>query len=130
PSATGVKIVDEDELGTPQAPEPIIASVAVSDGRVYLVSDSNLYAIGKKTRHQSVPVPALVPSTGTPTYAQVVPTELMLKPGDKVNFRVRLFDAQGNFIREEPSATWSIEQLKGTVENGHFTAGNESVAQA
>jgi len=64
PSATGVKIVDEDELGTPQAPEPIIASVAVSDGRVYLVSDSNLYAIGKKRRHQSVPVPALAPSTG------------------------------------------------------------------
>ena len=36
------------------------------------------------------------------THVQVVPTELILKPGDKVNFRVRLFDAQGNFIREEP----------------------------
>ena len=60
----------------------------------------------------------------------MVPTELILKPGDKVNFRVRLFDAQGNFIREEPSATWSLDQLKGTVENGAFTAGNESVTQA
>ena len=60
---------------------------------------------------------------------QVVPTELILKPGDKVNFRARLFDAQGNFIREETAATWSLEQLKGTVENGQLTAGADSVAQ-
>ncbi len=130
PSATGVKIVDEDELGTPQAPEAIIASVAVSDGRVYLVSDSNLYAIGKKTRHQSVPVAGLVPSTATPTYAQVVPTELMLKPGDKVNFRVRLFDAQGNFVREDSGATWSLDQLKGEIANGQFTASSDAIPQA
>ena len=61
---------------------------------------------------------------------QVVPTELILKPGDKVSFRARLFDAQGNFIREEPAANWSLEQLKGTIENGQFTAGTDTVAQA
>ena len=61
---------------------------------------------------------------------QVVPTELILKPGDKVNFRVRLFDAQGNFIREEPAATWSLDQLKGTIENGEFTVATDAIAQA
>jgi hypothetical protein len=54
----------------------------------------------------------------------------MLKPGDKVNFRVRLFDAQGNFVREESAATWSLDKLKGTVENGHFTASSDAIAQA
>jgi hypothetical protein len=61
---------------------------------------------------------------------QVVPTELILKPGDKVNFHVRLFDELGNFIREETGASWSLDQLKGSVENGHLTVASDAIAQA
>src|SRR6185437_10765558 len=130
----GCEILDEDQLGTEAQPEAIIGSAAVANGRVFFASDSGLYAIGKKTSHSSshanaAPVGTTV-SSQTATWVQVVPTELILKPGDKVNFRVRLFDAQGNFIREEPAATWSLDQLKGTIENGHFTTGSEAVAQA
>jgi outer membrane protein assembly factor BamB len=134
PSATGCEILDEKQLGTEAVPDKVIGSAAVANGRVYFATESTLYAIGKKGNHASSHSTAS--AAGTPvsanpaTWVQVVPTELMLKPGDKVNFRVRLFDAQGVFIREEPAATWSLEQLKGTVENGHFTAANESVAQA
>jgi outer membrane protein assembly factor BamB len=134
PSATGCDILDEKQLGTEAVPDKVIGSAAVANGRIYFATESNLYSIGKKGSHSSSHSSAS--AFGTPvssnpaTWVQVVPTELMLKPGDKVNFRVRLFDAQGNFIREEPAATWSLEQLKGTVENGHFTAGNETVAQA
>ena len=134
PSATGCDILDEKQLGTEAVPDKVIGSAAVANGRIYFATESNLYSIGKKGSHSSSHSSAS--AVGTPvssnpaTWVQVVPTELMLKPGDKVNFRVRLFDAQGNFIREEPAATWSLEQLKGTVENGHFTAGNETVAQA
>src|ERR1044071_3925362 len=136
PSATGCEILDEKQLGTEAVPDKVIGSAAVANGRVYFATESTLYAVGKKGNHASSHSTGSVAAAGTPvssnppTWVQVVPTELMLKPGDKVNFRVRLFDAQGNFIREEPAATWSLEQLKGTVENGHFTAGNESVAQA
>jgi hypothetical protein len=134
PSATGCEILDEDQLGTEALPEAIIGSAAVSNGRVYFASDSGLYAIGKKANHSSsqtnMAAVGSTVSSQAATWVQVVPTELMLKPGDKVNFRVRLFDAQGNFIREEPAATWSLEQLKGTIENGSFTAGSEAVAQA
>ncbi len=134
PSATGCEILDEDQLGTEALPETIIGSAAVANGRVYFASDSGLYAIGKKTAHSSSQTNAnavgSAVSSQTATYVQVVPTELILKPGDKANFRVRLFDAQGNFIREEPAATWSLDQLKGTVENGHFTASSDAVAQA
>src|SRR5689334_20313432 len=134
PSATGCEILDEDQLGTEAQPEAIIGSAAVSNGRVYFASDSGLYAIGKKTNHSSshtnvTPVGSTV-SSQPATFVQVVPTELMLKPGDKVNFRVRLFDAQGVFIREEPAATWSLDHLKGTVENGHFAASSDAIAQA
>jgi outer membrane protein assembly factor BamB len=135
PSATGCEILDSDQLGTEAVPEAIIGSVAVSNGRIYFASDSGLYAIGKKGTHTSLQSNAGA-AVGTPvssqpaTFVQVIPTELILKPGDKVNFRVRLFDAQGSFIREEPAANWSLDGLKGTIENGQFTAGNESVAQA
>src|SRR5215204_68099 len=133
PSATGCEILDEDQLGTEALPEAIIASAAISNGRVFVVSDSGLYCIGKKTTQTTSEKPSAAVGTtvssNPATYVQVVPTELMLKAGDKVNFRARLFDAQGNFIREEPAATWSLEQLKGTVENGQFTAGADAVAQ-
>ena len=131
PSATGVEILDQDQLGTEALPETIIASAAVSDGRVFVVSDSNLYCIGKKVVDRHVTsCCGLSATVGPPTYVQVVPTELILKPGDKVNFRVRLFDEHGSFVREEPSATWALDQLKGTVTNGQFVASTDSVAQA
>ncbi len=134
PSATGCEILDQDQLGTEAQPEAIIASPAISNGRIYVVSDSGLYSFGKKASQSSSEKPAA--AVGTPvssnsvTHVQVVPTELILKAGDKVSFRARLFDGQGNFIREEPAATWSLEQLKGTVENGQFTAGADPMAQA
>lgn len=134
PSATGAKILDEDQLGTEQQPEAIIASVAVSNGRVYMVTDSNLYAIGKKANksknHVEATIQTAAAANSTPTHVQVVPTELILRPGDKASFRVRLFDERGQFIREEKSAAWTLEGLKGGVsEAGQFTAGGDA-AQA
>ena len=135
PSATGCQILDEDQLGTEARPEAIIASPAVSNGRIYVVSDAGLYAIGKKsTSSNSAPSASIAVgsnvSSSPVTHVQVVPTELILKPGDKVNFRARLFDAQGNFIREEPAATWSLDQLKGTVTNGQLTIAGDAINQA
>jgi outer membrane protein assembly factor BamB len=136
PSATGCEILDQDQLGTEAQPEAIIGSAAVSNGRIFFASDSNLYCIGKKSNHSSsdrttaAAAIGTTVSSGPATHVQVVPTELILKPGDKVNFRARLFDAQGNFIREETAASWSLDQLKGSVENGHFTAGEDSAPQA
>jgi hypothetical protein len=134
PSATGCEILDEDQLGTAALPEAIIASVAISNGRVFVVSDSNMYAIGKKSNARTPAEPSVFgyPFTPNPvaTHVQVVPTELILKPGDKVNFRVRLFDEHGNFIREESAATWSLDQLKGEVANGQFVASSDAIAQA
>jgi outer membrane protein assembly factor BamB len=135
PSATGCEILDEDQLGTVAQPEKIIGSVAVSNGRIFVVSEEGLYAIGKKatssTSAPSTPVAVGSSVSSNPvTHVQVVPTELILKPGDKVNFRARLFDAQGNFIREEPAATWALDKLQGTVTNGQFTVAGDATAQA
>ena len=60
---------------------------------------------------------------------QVSPTELILKPGDTARFRVRLFDENGTFIREEQSATWALDGLKGTIANGQFVAAADGGSQ-
>lgn len=133
PSGTGAEILDQDQLGTEALPEAIIASPAVSNGRVYVVSDANIYAIGKNS-HPKVAEPRTVNETSAATnpvtHVQVVPTELILKPGDTVAFRVRLFDQQGRFIREEPAAAWSLDQLKGTIDKGRFVAAPDGGTQA
>ena len=132
PNATGAEILDQDQLGTEALPEAIIASVAVSNGRIYLVSDSTLYAIGKSSNAATRQPPPMVPPPDpnrAASHAQIVPTELMLKPGDKVNFRVRLFDDKGSFIREESAATWTLDHLKGTVTDGQFVASSDAIVQ-
>ncbi|MCP9495281.1 MAG: PQQ-binding-like beta-propeller repeat protein [Pyrinomonadaceae bacterium MAG19_C2-C3] len=136
PSATGCEILDQDQLGTEAAPEAIISSVAISDGRVFVVTDAALYCIGKKS---SNPFEKLVMGGGlqrltadvTVAHVQVVPTELVLKPGEKINFRVRLFDEAGRFLREEPAASWTLEKLRGTVStSGQYAAASDAIAQA
>ncbi|HEV2915819.1 MAG TPA: PQQ-binding-like beta-propeller repeat protein [Pyrinomonadaceae bacterium] len=136
PSATGCEILDEDQLGTEAAPEAIIGSVAVSNGRVYLASDTALYCIGKKTAPGAASSAASntaterAPADAAIAHVQVSPTELILKPGESVSLRVRLFDDRGRFIREEQNAVWSLEGLRGDVAKGKFTAAAEGVAQA
>lgn len=133
PGASGVEILDQDQLGTEALPEAIIASPAVSNGRIFIVSDSHLYAIGKKSVHTAGPASAAIevaPATSTVAHVQVVPTELILKPGDKVNFRVRLFDDRGVFIREEPAATWTLDKLQGSIPNGQLTLASDQIVQA
>src|SRR6185436_13112236 len=133
PGPTGAEILDEDQLGTEEQPESIIASVAVANGRIYVISDSTIYCIGKKAASPATGGPPVegLPNPNRPvTSVQVVPTELLLLPGDKVKFRARLFDEQGRLIREEPSASWSLDQLDGAMDNGQLTVTSESKAQA
>jgi outer membrane protein assembly factor BamB len=133
PTATGCEILDSDQLGTEQQPEAIIASPAVSNGRVYFATDSNLYAIGRKSNtpsRQAAPVEGLPNPNRAAAWVQVAPTELIIKPGETANFRVRLFDERGNFIREEKGATWSLDNLKGTIANGRLVAAADGGAQA
>jgi outer membrane protein assembly factor BamB len=128
PGATEVKILDEDWLGSQESPETIVASPIVADGRIYLTSMDATYAIGKRVPRKPAGKPATTASSksaGTVAHVQVFPYEALLAPGQKQNFKVRLFDASGDFIREEPTtgATWAVDQLSGTVgADGVFVA--------
>lgn len=129
PSATGVDVLDEDWLGSEQAPEAIVASPAVSGGRIFVSSMEATYAIGSSapkatpaTLKKREPV---APSTDAPAVVQVVPYDVVVAPGEKVTFTARLFDAKGRFIREASGATWAVDQLGGSIADGVYTAGSE-----
>jgi outer membrane protein assembly factor BamB len=128
-------VLDEDQLGTEQTPEAIIASVAVGDGHVYLATMDNLYCIGPKGGARAsaaktpargktaAPAAAAGAASGKATYVQVVPTEVVVKPGESVQFHARLFDENGRFLREAvEDAAWGMEGMRGAVNSGHFTA--------
>jgi hypothetical protein len=118
--------------GSEGTSEQIYAGAAVSRGRIYFVSSDAVYAIGPRqartTTALAVDEPALK-AAGAPAHVQVVPTELVLRPGQKVNFKARLFDDKGLFLREERAA-WSLDGLKGTVADGVFTVAADPVEQA
>ena len=125
PGQDKCEILDEKLLGTEQHPEQVLGSVAISRGRVYMVSSDHLYAIGKKI---NVPVQTVTRPNdlvGSPSYLLVVPTDVTLQPSEKARFRARVYDKQGNFIGEQ-SATWTLEQLKGQIaENGGYIVSSD-----
>jgi outer membrane protein assembly factor BamB len=119
--------------GSEGTPEQILGGVAISRGRIFVVSSDAVYAIGPR---QARPVTGLAvdetapAGVGMPTHLQVSPTELVLTPGQTVRLRARLFDDKGRLLREETTASWSLEGLKGTLANGAFTVVNEPAEQA
>jgi outer membrane protein assembly factor BamB len=117
------EVLDEDQLGTEERPEEIRASVAVSRGRLFLVTDSNIYAIGKK-KTAALPfkpdAPPTAPAGAKPAWLQVSPTEVLAKPGETVAMRVRLYDEMGRFIKQT-DAEWSLDKLRGGIVGGRFT---------
>jgi len=137
PHADRCEVLSEVEMPISQqgiynerVPEPVVASAAIARGRVYFVSSDTLYAIGKKARVPAEPaVTDAPPPPGAPAWVQVVPTEVTMVAGQSANFRARLFDEHGEFLREE-KASWALDGLKGTVEDGKFTTASGPVGQA
>jgi len=146
PTAAGPEVLDQDQLGTEAAPEAIIASPAVARGRIYLASMDALYAIGPKgapsgQRNQGPGADGSVRNARTGTtqdgspsghgvVAQLEPYEVLVKPGEAVRYRVRLFDEKGRFVREDAGATLTLEGLKGAVAGLAFTPAADAGPQA
>jgi outer membrane protein assembly factor BamB len=135
PRADGVDVLDEDEMppGSDGKPSAIIASPAVARGRIYVASMDGLFAIGSK----GTPPPGgagtgagIVGGQGPATSLLVTPTELILKPGGSVALSVHTFDANGRPLTDAGQVSWTLENLKGTIDNGKFAADASAGAQA
>ena len=86
-------------------------SPAVANGRIFFNTRDELICIGKKD-HVATPVvtpppPEEAAPEATPAHLQIVPTDVVLAPGESVTFEARLFDKNGRFIKKS-AATWSL----------------------
>jgi len=101
-------------------------SPAIAYGRVYFATEGGVYCLGDKKKPFQVQrdKPAPAPrGSGDAVTLQLVPVEVQLQAGESVDFHVRLLDAQGRLLEEQP-ATWELHGLTGQLEdNGRFTAG-------
>ncbi len=98
PTKDGVKFVSKMRL--PDKDE-VSGSMAVSHGKIYLPTGSGLYCLGKKdVKPAATPIPPQ-PHDGVPakpldpTQLQLIPCELLMKPGETQQFKVRCFDEHG-----------------------------------
>lgn len=135
PRADGVDVLDEDEMppGSDGKPSAIIASPAVARGRVYVASMDGLFAIGPKgisSRGSMGTGAGVIGGQGPATFLLVTPTELILKPGGSVALSVHAFDANGRPLTDAGQMSWTLENLKGTIDNGKFAADASAGAQA
>jgi outer membrane protein assembly factor BamB len=95
----------------------IFGSVAIANGRVYLVSAERMYCIGAKdakANDQPLPEMAKESADGDHKVAQVLvtPADVVLHPGEKKQFGVKVFDAMGRPAETDKMLpTWSVGQL-------------------
>jgi outer membrane protein assembly factor BamB len=106
----------------------INGSPAVANGRVYFLTSTDCYCIGKK-EHAS-PAEARVNGSGDglggpagpPAQLLVYPADVTLEPGGSEQFEVRLYDAMGNFLHKANDVEWSLGPMPPPVPPGGAAA--------
>lgn len=137
PEKIGCRILDQEEFKTTKGDAvQINSSPAIANGVIYLLTRNALYAIGKKDRKVSFSSPPTPPSeppaekVAKMAHIQLVPSEIVLSPGESVNFALRAYNEVGEFL-QEVHATWSKLELQGTLDKlGNFTVPPTSGTQA
>jgi outer membrane protein assembly factor BamB len=120
PSATECKSLDVEKLTTKDGRyAELYGSPAIAYGRIYFTAETGLYCLGDKNKPFALtPTRTLTPAqqspAGAPAYLQIVPAEILAKPGEKIKFRARAFDAKGNFVHEV-NAAWSLANVSGQL---------------
>ena len=103
------------------------ASPVVSHGRLYVLTTGALYCFeDSEKKHGSTPGPEMAAETPVsadqkPAHLQVVPAEVLLKPGEKQTFTVKLFNAKGQFLKTE-TAAFKLTGVGEISPQGEFTA--------
>ncbi|HWF19285.1 MAG TPA: PQQ-binding-like beta-propeller repeat protein, partial [Verrucomicrobiae bacterium] len=73
------------------------------NGKIYLQTTRHLYCFGKSGNNPGLaaePAPEKTPTPGAPAQLQIIPSEVLMRPGGTQTFRVRVLDAKGFTVEE------------------------------
>lgn len=83
------------------------------NGKVYVQTTRKVYCFGKKGANPGLPAapePEKWPAPGPATQLQVIPSEVLLHPGESASFRIRKLDAKGFLVedvKDVATARWT-----------------------
>ncbi len=133
PSDRGLKKVFQLRMDAEINGSPI-----VSHGRIYLPTDVAMYCIGFKDAKPSAdPVPVLAPEKPLDEDRKVaqtvlIPAEALLRPGQKQQFQVLTYNANGQFLgtAKPEDVEFSVDGLGALDQAGMFATGDHKVQHA
>ncbi len=115
--------------------ESVDASPICSHGRVYFTTGGGIYCLADPEKQPGAE--ALAPlaqetpveENAAPAVVQVVPAELLVKPGATQVFRVRLFNSRGQFLKES-EAEFTADGPGTISPDGKLTVAEDAAHQA
>ncbi len=100
-------------------------SPIVSRGRIYLPTTTCLYCIGKQGQTPKLgpapKQPQAKQGDKEPAHVQVVPAEALLAPGESQQFKVLLYNGEGQLLGES-EADFAVDKHGQITSDGKFTA--------
>jgi len=133
-SRQGCELLSAQEfIGDRGIPDEVYSTPAVAHGRVILSTVTRTFCISTKPRSYRSPAgdfvfrPATTLEADATTRIQVEPAEVVVKPGQKVQFTVKGFDAKGR-PTGTANANFTVNGLDGQVsDSGLFVAGGTRI---
>ncbi len=130
----GVEIVSKGRFGRN---EECHASPIAVNGRVYAVTTGAVYCLEDSSKQHGYDEPPAaeeetpVSQDDQVAHVQIIPSELLIRPEQPQTFRVRLYNANGQLLREaKPDEVEFSVEGPGAVENGAYQAPADTKHQA
>ena len=132
------------ELSKVQLEGNCLGAPAAWDGRVYVFTTERLYCFGREGGNSAnlpkPPADSQAGRPGKPVALQVLPAEVLMRPGEKQTFRVRSIDALGRVVDSDISAvSWEKfvpptarvrAEMDGEFEDGVLVTAGDARASA
>jgi outer membrane protein assembly factor BamB len=112
------------------------SSPVISHGRLYLQTTGMLYCFEDKSKeHGSTERPKAEQETDPaedtkPAQLQISPADVLMKPGESQQFTVRLYNRNGQLLKEEPQVTYEATGAGKIADDGNFTAADDNAQSA
>jgi outer membrane protein assembly factor BamB len=114
-------------MGNFPAGDECWASPVISHGRLYILTTGALYCFEDKAKTKGAtprpeqPQETPVAEDQKATQAVIVPAEVLMRPGEKQSFTVKLYNAKGQFLKNG-EAKFEVDANGQVNDQGEFTA--------